>query len=128
WRGCEPRRKRGDCPRSASAASCALTQTCFERRSPSALNKRGCPVRHNPSRESAPEPASRWGAKNESDGIRPLAVRPPDAAWILGVGERTLWQWTKEGRIRCLKAGGVKLYRLSDLEAFLDGLAEDGGS
>jgi excisionase family DNA binding protein len=85
-------------------------------------------VTTNPISKGAPEPGSRWGARSEADAIRPLAVRPPDAARILGVGERTLWEWTRQGRIRCLKAGGVKLYRVADLEAFLANLAEESGS
>lgn len=89
-------------------------------------------MRHEPRRESAPELAGGRGANEQCNTSRnPLAVRPKDAARLLGVSERTLWRWTDEGRIRCLRVGGergAKLYRVSDLEAFLESLARGGGS
>lgn len=82
--------------------------------------------------ESAPEPGSRWGATNRPDGITPLAVRPREAARILGLGERTLWQLTADGRIPCIRLGtakqSAKLYRVADLERWLaEAAGERGG-
>lgn len=52
-----------------------------------------------------------------------LALRPREAAKALGISPRLLWQLTKDGRIPCVRIGGLKrrtvLYPLADLQAWL---------
>jgi len=48
-----------------------------------------------------------------------LALRPREAAKLLGVSPRLLWQWTKDGRIPSIKLSRTVLYRRESLEEFL---------
>jgi excisionase family DNA binding protein len=38
----------------------------------------------------------------------PLSYRPRDAARLLGVSARTLYEWTRAGRVRCVRVGPGK--------------------
>ena len=52
----------------------------------------------------------------------PLALRPSEAATMLGISTRTLSKWTKEGRIPSVRVGstrGTVLYPLADLQEWL---------
>jgi predicted site-specific integrase-resolvase len=53
----------------------------------------------------------------------PLALRPRDAARMLGVSPRTLWGWTRAGIVPCVRVGAGKrrtvLYPVADLRAWL---------
>ncbi len=53
----------------------------------------------------------------------PLARRPRDAARLLGVSPRTLWNWTRAGIVPCVRVGTGKrrtvLYPVAVLEAWL---------
>ena len=55
--------------------------------------------------------------------IEPLALRPREAAKALGISPRTLWEWTRAGRIPCVRVGGgarqVVLYPKAALERWL---------
>jgi hypothetical protein len=42
------------------------------------------------------------------------------AATALGVAPRTLWQLTKNGRVRCARIGRRTLYDPKDLEQFVE--------
>jgi len=61
----------------------------------------------------------------EKVSIRPLALRPREAARVLGICPRTLWALTTpRGPIPCVKRGhgtrgGLVLYRVADLEEWL---------
>jgi hypothetical protein len=61
----------------------------------------------------------------EKDSIRPLALRPREAARVLGICQRTLWALTApRGPIPCVKhghgaRGGLVLYRIADLDEWL---------
>ena len=48
-----------------------------------------------------------------------LAVRPAEAARMLGISPRKLWELTNRGEIPAAKAGRVVLYRVTDLDAWL---------
>ena len=54
----------------------------------------------------------------------PLAVKSKDAAFLLGISVRRLWQLTKDGEIPSLRLGDGKrphvLYRTEDLLAWLE--------
>jgi DNA-binding transcriptional MerR regulator len=58
----------------------------------------------------------------------PLALRPRDAARMLGVSPRTLWGWTRDKLIPCVRVGTGKrktvLYSVADLRAWLARQAE----
>jgi excisionase family DNA binding protein len=53
----------------------------------------------------------------------PLAVRPREAARVLGVSVRTLRNWTRDGRLQCVRVGGgrrpVVLYSMAQLQEWL---------
>ena len=53
----------------------------------------------------------------------PLALRPRDAAKALGISARTLWEWTRDGRVPCVRVGGgrrkVVLYPVDQLQTWL---------
>lgn len=48
-----------------------------------------------------------------------LAVRPAEAARILGISPRLLWERTNRGEIPAAKLGRAVLYRVADLDAWL---------
>jgi excisionase family DNA binding protein len=54
-----------------------------------------------------------------SHADEPLAHRPRDAAKLLGISERTLWQWTKDGSVPHIKRSRIVLYPHADLKAWL---------
>jgi excisionase family DNA binding protein len=60
----------------------------------------------------------------------PLALRPRDAARVLGVSPRTLWEWTRAGIVPCVRVGTGKrrvvLYPMGALQAWLVRQAEAG--
>ena len=64
-----------------------------------------------------PQPAA--APANPAD--KPLLLTRSQAAKFLGIGERTLWQLTADGKISCVKLG-YKLvrYDVRDLIAFVD--------
>jgi excisionase family DNA binding protein len=49
----------------------------------------------------------------------PLALRPKDAARALGIGQRKLWELTKDGKIPCIRIGVCVLYPVPLLQAWL---------
>jgi excisionase family DNA binding protein len=53
-----------------------------------------------------------------------LALRPREAAKALGVSERTLWTWTKEGRVPCVRLGSSVRYPVDALKRWLSEQAE----
>jgi len=55
---------------------------------------------------------------NELDS-NALALRPRDAARMLSISERKLWQLAQRGEILSLTIGKCRRYRTSDLRAFL---------
>lgn len=48
-----------------------------------------------------------------------LALKPREACKLLGISLRTLWQWTKEGRIPHVRIKRVLRYPRAELEAWL---------
>lgn len=56
--------------------------------------------------------------KTES-GIPCLALRPREAAKALGVGERTLWEWTTQGLVPHIKIGRMLMYPVESLRQWL---------
>lgn len=53
----------------------------------------------------------------------PLSYRPRDAARMLGVSARTLYEWTRSGRVHCVRIGTGKraavLYPVESLRRLL---------
>ena len=49
-----------------------------------------------------------------------LAVRPPEACRLLGVGPTTFWKWVKRGDIRPVRVGpNMTIIPMSELRDFL---------
>lgn len=62
--------------------------------------------------------------------VEPLALRPAQAARVLGISLRTLWAWTQpRGPIPCLRIGSGKrqtvLYSVDALKAWLNQKANE---
>ena len=59
-----------------------------------------------------------------TDNVQPpLSVRPREAARMLGVSPRTLWEWTRTGIVPCVHVGAGKrktvLYPVDALQQWL---------
>jgi len=48
-----------------------------------------------------------------------LALRPRQAAQALGICEKTLWSWTKNGTLPHVRIGRTVLYPVAELQAWL---------
>ena len=59
--------------------------------------------------------------------LSPLALRPPEAAAVLGIGERLLWERTNAGEIPSLKIGRCVLYSVDALREYLAAQSTTGG-
>lgn len=61
----------------------------------------------------------------------PLALRPREAARLLAVSPRTLWEWTRAGLVPCVRVGTGKrltvLYPVAELKSWLERQAAKGG-
>jgi len=61
----------------------------------------------------------------------PLALRPREAAQLLSISPRYLWQLTRDRKIPCIRIGygkrKVVLYPKAELEAWLTRQAEGSG-
>lgn len=55
-----------------------------------------------------------------------LAVSPAEAARMAGIGRTKLYQLMGAGEIASVKLGSRRLIRVSEIEAFLDRLADAG--
>lgn len=51
--------------------------------------------------------------------IDPLALRPRDAARVLGISERLLWDWTRTEGVPHVRIGNVVLYPVEVLKNWL---------
>jgi predicted DNA-binding transcriptional regulator AlpA len=51
--------------------------------------------------------------------LEPLALRPRDAAYVLGVSERLLWDWTRNEGVPHVRIGNVVLYPVESLRRWL---------
>jgi hypothetical protein len=58
--------------------------------------------------------------ENNDKGLAgPLAVRPKDAARLLGISERLLWTWTRSEGVPHFRIGEVVLYPVGALKDWL---------
>ena len=61
---------------------------------------------------------------NEPSQPVPMAYRPREAAKVLGISERLLWQLTHDGHVPCVRVGTGKrravLYPVTELQAWLN--------
>ncbi|MBY0587250.1 helix-turn-helix domain-containing protein [bacterium] len=60
------------------------------------------------------------GVSPMSQAPTALAIRPREAAKMLGVSERTLFTWTRDGIIPAAKIGRTVLYSVDHLRAWID--------
>lgn len=49
----------------------------------------------------------------------PLLLKPDEAAALLNISPRSLWQYTKSGELHCVRIGRSVRYSPADLEAFI---------
>jgi len=52
--------------------------------------------------------------------LAPLLVRPGEAARLLGVCERTVWELTARGTLPAVRIGRAVWYAVDDLKVFSD--------
>ncbi len=71
-----------------------------------------------PRSECAPKPGSDKGAKNSSKPITPILVSEAEAAKMLGISPRKLFDLRKSGRVPFVHMGRRVLYRVAALEDF----------
>lgn len=55
-----------------------------------------------------------------SEQIERLLLSPLDASKLLGISPRTLWQLTKDGKLRPVRIRRLVRYAMSELRAFID--------
>lgn len=65
-------------------------------------------------------------SKHDRDGREPLALRPREAAKLLAIGQRTLWELTKKGEVPHTRVGRAVLYPYRALEEWLQARAVKG--
>ncbi len=68
---------------------------------------------------AARQPASNTGNTNEHHHNTRLLIGPRDAAVMLDLSERKLWQLTKDGAIPFAKIDRRKVYPLAGLHAWI---------
>lgn len=67
---------------------------------------------------------------SDADGVAPpsLAIRPRDAAKMLGIGTRKLWELSHpRGPIPCFKVDSVVLYPVEQLREWIAEQVRNGG-
>ena len=52
--------------------------------------------------------------------VAPLLLSAPDAAKVLSIGQRKLWELTNCRQIQCVRVGRRVLYDPHDLRAWID--------
>lgn len=67
---------------------------------------------------SSEDKSSATAPGNAVSGV--LALRPREAARVLGISERLLWSLTNRGEIPHLKLGRATLYPVAQLQRWLD--------
>jgi len=60
----------------------------------------------------------------EKHRASPLAMRPPEAAKALGISERLLSTWTREGLVPYTRLGRTVLYPVTGLTSWLESRAQ----
>jgi excisionase family DNA binding protein len=74
--------------------------------------------------------AETGGASHAAEGelatLEPLALRAKDAARLLGISTRTLWNLTKEGEIPHLRLRRAVTYPVAELRAWVKRRAKGG--
>ena len=63
-----------------------------------------------------------------TEGVDRLALRPREAARLLGIGQRLLWSKTNAGEIPHLRIGRCVVYPIDQLRSWLAGQAAKGES
>jgi excisionase family DNA binding protein len=51
--------------------------------------------------------------------VHPLLFTARQAAEMLAISERTLWELTRRGAIRCVRIGRAVRYTVSDLQSYI---------
>lgn len=57
--------------------------------------------------------------------LRPLAVRYPEAAELLGVTRQYVYRLVDEGKLRRVKVGNASRIAMSSIDALIAGVTED---
>lgn len=62
-----------------------------------------------------------------SEQLERLLLRARDAAKLLSISERTVWQLTHEGKLASVRFGRTVRYDVHDLQAFIAAQRQTGG-
>ncbi|WP_117215125.1 helix-turn-helix domain-containing protein [Allorhizocola rhizosphaerae] len=57
-----------------------------------------------------------------------LLLKPEEAAKLLRLGRTTVYALVKQKRLKAVKIGSLRRFRLADLKAYVDQLAQEGES
>ena len=49
-----------------------------------------------------------------------LLISPKEAAKLMSISERTLWNLTATGQLPCVKIGKIKRYSVNDIREFIE--------
>ncbi|GMU83702.1 MAG: hypothetical protein AMXMBFR47_35720 [Planctomycetota bacterium] len=72
-----------------------------------------------PARNQDGTPAAENGAHAHREPAPPLALRPKDAAKVLGISPRLLWSLTNRNEIPHVRLGRALLYPINELRQWL---------
>jgi hypothetical protein len=80
-------------------------------------------------RVAVPLPSERQASARDQHNVgplKPLLLRPRDAARVLAISERLLWSMTApRGPIACVRFGRRVLYPVADLDVLIGSLKEE---
>ena len=64
--------------------------------------------------------------KHRADSLQPIAVREREAARLLGISPKSVFNLTKAGVLPSIKLGGCRLYSVAALQRWIDEQARQG--
>ena len=90
---------------------------------------RDSPGRGGPFKGQSMKASNRHSRAEDPGGdhrLQPLALRPKEAARVLGIGERLLWTLTNQGVVPHVRLGRAIVYPVDELRGWLTERAANG--
>jgi excisionase family DNA binding protein len=73
-----------------------------------------------PPSDSQPSPGRQPADTGQSAPLQPLLLTEREAAKILAISQRTLWDLTDRGAVPCVRLGRSKRYAVAELRAYVE--------